>query len=234
MSWSSLVLIETGAQFNGTSICNLISDINWVEYYPRLITVARRFVYKYRLSCWYGQEEDIIEDVVQETVRRIIDRIQRATHGETSPIDSLEHMMVAIVRNYVLDLRRHDHRVVRLVRDNDAYEIASDVNELESMSEMVTDQVFNEWLFLQVAYEIIHLPCKQQRAILIDLANRMSFSAQPTPLQTAFLSQGIDLQDYKQLLPSNPVERARHASLASLAYKRVAQSLCAQQLFSCT
>ena len=232
MSLPSLVLKGTGVQFNGTSTYDLISDINWVEYYPRLITVARRFVYRYRISCWYGQEEDITEDVAQETVRRMIDRMQRAARGEASPIGSLEHMMVAIARNYVLDLRRHDHRVVRLPPDDNAYEIAIDMNELESMSEIVTEQVFYEWLFLQVAHEIVRLPCKQRRAILIELANRMSFSSQPTPLQAAFLSEGIDLLEYEQLLPENPVERARHASLVSLAYKRVAQAVCAQQLFS--
>lgn len=232
MSLPSLVLTGTDAQSNGTSSYDLLSGINWVEYYPRLIMVARRFVFRYRISCWYGQEEDIIEDVAQETVRRMIDRTLKAARGEASPIDSLEHMMIVIARNYVLDLRRHDRRVVRLTPDNEINERATNVDELESISEMVTEQLFYEWLFLQVAHEIIHLPCKQRRAILIELANRTSFSTQPTPLQEAFLSVGIDLQEYEQLLPENPVERARHASLVSLAYKRVSQAIWAQHLFS--
>ena len=57
-------------------------------------------------------------------------------------------------------------------------------------------------------------------ALLIDLANRMAFDAQPTALQKAFLEVGIRLQDYQQPPPKDTVGRSRHASNVSLAYKR--------------
>jgi hypothetical protein len=64
--------------------------------------------------------------------------------------------------------------------------------------------------------------CQKQRiALLIDLANRMDFDVRPTPLQKAFLEVGIRLQDYQQPIPKVPVERSRHASNTSLAYKRI-------------
>jgi hypothetical protein len=55
----------------------------------------------------------------------------------------------------------------------------------------------------------------------------MSFEdGQPTALQQAFLDVGIRLQDYQGLLPNDPVAKSRHASLLSLAYKRLAQVIC--------
>ncbi len=232
MTRLSLVLMNTSVQVYETSTYDLSSEINWTEYYPRLLAVARRLVYMYRIPAWYGQEENLAEDVTQETVRRMLERIQKAYRKEAPPINSPEHMAAIIARNYVLDLRRHDYRMVRLSADNDTYDIGIDTNELESMSEIVTEHVYHEWLFLQVALEIAHLPSKQRKAILIDLANLTSFNTEPAPLQAALLAVGIDLQEHQQPLFENPVERARHASLLSLAYKRVTQITCAKLLLS--
>lgn len=198
------------------------SHVDWIEYYTKLCSHARHFVYMYRVPCWYGQEEDIAEDVVQETMRRMIEYIHKSVQGKAKPVDSPEHMMVVIARNYVLDMRRHDRRITR-ISDNDGRTLETTTSKPEHVSEIAIEHVYLEWLFLQVAYEIKQLPRKQRRAILTDLANRMSFNRKPTPLQGAFLTVGIDLQDYQQSLPESPVERARHAALLSLAYKRIAQ-----------
>jgi hypothetical protein len=200
-------------------------DFNWAKFYPKLLSTAKCFVYLYRIPCWWGQEEDIAEDVAQETIRRTIERINKSARGMASPIGSLEHMMVVIARNYVLDMRRHDRRVIRLPSEADVYEIGIDVSRFEDMPEMAIENVYQEWLFLQIAHEVACLPFKQRRAILIDLANRMSFNIQPTPLEVAFLAVDIDLQEYQIPLSEDPVERARHASLVSLAYKRVTHLL---------
>src|SRR5204863_4650309 len=63
---------------------------------------------------------------------------------------------------------------------------------------------------------------KQKQAILIDLANRMSFDEEPTSLQESFLSVGIELRQYRRPLPEDTRERGRYISLCSQAYKRVA------------
>ena len=214
-----------------TSMFDLNNHFDWTEHYPKLLSLANRFVYKYRIPNWCGQEEDIAEDVVQETMQRMVQRIHKTVQGKAKPVDSMEHMMAAIARNYVLDLRRRDRRMVRL-SDNCAHRMEISMNRLEDTSETAIEHIYHEWLFLQIACEINELPRKQRRAILTDLANRMSFNRQPTPLQAAFLTVGINLQDYQQPLPENPVERARHAALLSLAYKRIAQLPTVHQLFS--
>jgi len=195
----------------------------WIELYPKLLSLCRRFVYMYWIPCWSGQEEDIANDVAQETARRLIDRSQKAVRGEATPIGSIENMMVIIALNYVRDLRRHDRRVIRILSDDGLNEMSSDVKDLMSMSEVATENVYHERLFLLSAHEIAKFPYKQRRAILTDLANRMSFGKRPTALQIAFSIVGIDLQEYQQPLPENPIERARHTSLLYQAYKRLAQ-----------
>lgn len=207
-----------------------VDDVNWREYSPWLLSVAKRFVYLYRIPCWYGQEEDIAQDVAQETMFRMIKRIRQSQQGTALPIHSLKHMAMTIARNYTLDLRRHDSRVVRLSHSA-AMEAELSACDHESPAERAVQQMFDEWLFLQIAREINRLPRKQRYAILIDLANRMSFDSQPTPFQMAFLTEGISLQDYQRLPSENALERARHSSLLSLAYKRITRLPIAQDSY---
>ncbi len=95
--------------------------------------------------------------------------------------------------------------------------------------EDITDYQFLESIIVMLPAEIVKLPTKQRRALLIDLANRMHFGVYPTPLQRAFLEVGIQLQDYQQALPEDPVELSRHRSLVSIAYKRIANLACVKQ-----
>lgn len=206
-------------------------NINWIEYYPALFSLARRFVYLYHLPIWRGQEEDLVKDIAQETVKRLIERLQKVERGETAPIIFIERMMMVIARNYVLDLRRRDYRMIHLA-DASVLEANANAKGDESVLERVTEHLYHQWLFLQIAQGIAQLPRKQRKAILIDLANRTSFGVEPTPLETALSSVNIDLQDYQQPLPENPVERARYASLVSLAYKRVTRAANAQHIIS--
>jgi hypothetical protein len=90
-------------------------------------------------------------------------------------------------------------------------------------SELAINNLFREWLYIKLSQDIVRFPEKQRRALLVDLANLMHFDEEPTPLQQAFLNQKIRLQDFQQPLPINSVERSRHASLVSLAYRRVSK-----------
>jgi hypothetical protein len=66
------------------------------------------------------------------------------------------------------------------------------------------------------------MPDRQRTALLIDLANRLHFEAQPAQvLQRALLKAGLRLQDYQRPLPSNPKERRGHEALLRLAYRQI-------------
>jgi hypothetical protein len=127
---------------------------------------------------------------------------------------------------------RREHRLVHLPEEEVTSVYRHEGDACIQMEEEATKNVYDEWLVLQLAREIALLPCKQRRAILIDLANRTCFDDQPTPLQYAFLAVGIDLQTFQLQLPGDRVERSRHSSLASHAYRRISELYREQLLMS--
>lgn len=201
--------------------CEPGSDAFWINLYSFLRPFVKRLVLSSGISSWRGQEEDIVEDIVQETITRVLKCIRRAECGEGMPVASPEGLSIVIARNYYEDLRRRDKRFVRLATDDYSSEacVVLHYNHRDPL-ELALNNLFLEWLFVRFSLEVVRFPYKQRTALLIDLANRMDFDAQPMPLQKAFLEVGIRLQDYQQPLPTGPIERSRHASNASLAYKR--------------
>jgi DNA-directed RNA polymerase specialized sigma24 family protein len=194
----------------------------WRELYPKLYALARHIVYRFRVASWCGQEEDMIDDVVQETIRRILERSQKAERGEAAPIYAVESMMVVVAQNYLKDLRRRDRRVIRLQSENPSRRTIGDEHNQQDIAEVATEKLSDEWLFRRLAREIASFPEKRCMALLTDLANLMCFENESTPLQAAFLAVGIDLQVYQLPFPNDPEARARQRSLLSLAYKCVA------------
>ncbi|MFL5624109.1 MAG: hypothetical protein ACJ788_00755 [Ktedonobacteraceae bacterium] len=211
---------------------DLDSEVGWSDLYTSLRALARYLVYSFNVSSWQGQEEDLIEDIVQETIRRIIERVLKAECGEVGPIHSPKHMIMTIAQNYCKDLRRSDRRLLHMPPQDYALEILIDVDEQANTLDAATESMYQEKLFVLLAHEIANFPDKQRKALLIDLANRMCFDTQPTPLQNAFLEMGIQLQQYQQPLPANTKERSRHISLLSYAYRRIAHLPCIQEYIS--
>ena len=197
----------------------------WLDLYPSLRLLIRRQVHSYHIASWRGQEDDIVEDILQETARRILEYARKAERGEALPICHFEHMVIVTARNYCKDMRRHDRRFIRLVPDTSIVVGGSMLSKLDEalLSESAIDLVYEEELFKLLAREIAAFPIKQRRALLVDLANRMTFETHPTPLQRAFLQSGIRLEEYQQPLPDDLKERSKYSALLYHAYKRVAQ-----------
>ncbi len=211
------------------------TDAWWTEMYPALRLLAWRQIYTLHVPIWYGQESDMVEDVVQETARRIIERTQKAERGEAPTIQMYEHMVRATICNYCKDMRRHDKRLVPFfARDASVEAYApADRDDERDFTEEVIDFVYQNQLFVLLAEEIAKFPAKQKNALLVDLANRMHFDEEPTPLQKAFLGVGIHLQEYQQPLPEDPKARGRFAALVYYAYKRIAKNLAVQLYVTC-
>jgi DNA-directed RNA polymerase specialized sigma24 family protein len=205
--------------------CAAMSETTWSTLYPNLRSLASYLVRTSPLPYWRGQEEDLAEDIVQETVRRVIERAQKAERGEASPIQSLKQMTTTVAYNYYRDLKRHDYRLSRMdTTDASMYSPHShpaDGCSSEDLLDAVADKVDQEKLFDQLAEEIGRFPPKQKRALLTDLANRMCFDGELTSLQKSFLRVGIELRHYRRELPNDHKERCRHISLVSQAYKRI-------------
>jgi len=201
-----------------------VSSANVWDAHLMLQSFARYLVNYFKVPSWRGQEEDIVEDIVQETTRRFIERSRKAESGDATAIRSMKNMMMAIAYNYYRDLKRRDRRLFRMP----AYSIYAGPVEQTHMLESVVEQVYHERLFTLIAREVRYFPERQREALLIDLANRMSLDTSPTPLQLAFLKAGIQLHQYRRPLPTDPKERGRHGALLTHAYKRLAHLPCVQ------
>ena len=205
------------------------SDTNWQDIYMMLRPLAKRIVYTYRVPAWRGQENDVAEDIVQETTRKLFEYEQKIERSEAAPIHSLLPMVRVIAYNYGKDVRRRDQRVTHIETGDEGIEHFFFRNDEVSMEERATENAYYEMLFTEMAQEIAHFPCKQRQALLIDLATHMSFEPQLTPLQKAFLKVGIRLEEYRHLLPTTPEERNRYTSLLAHAYRRISVLACAKR-----
>jgi DNA-directed RNA polymerase specialized sigma24 family protein len=224
--------MHQNANFLNSKGCNLSSDESLSKLYHATRPRVKRIVHLCGITGWRGQEYDIIEDHVQEAVIRTWEFSQQASRGEARPLRSPEAMCMTIAHHYSIDRMRQSRRFIRLEQNNYAAGVRivrkHQVNPLEA----VIDKTFEESLLLMLPSAITEFPDKQRRALLIDLANRMDFDGDPTPLQEAFLRVGVQLQDYQLALPEDPVELSRHRSLVSIAYKRVANLTCVKQYIS--
>lgn len=212
--------------------CDLYADATWQDLYAALIPLAKRIVYAFQVPAWRGQENDIADDIVQETIHKLIERVQKAERSEALPIYALKPMVRVIAYNYGKDMRRHDLRLCRISEGEDAVEQPSVSDDIVSTEDWATENAYREALFTEIALEIADFPTKQRLALLTDLANHMSFELQPTPLQTAFLKAGIQLQEYQHRLPTTTDERNKYTSLLAHAYKRIS-TLASAQEYAC-
>ncbi len=196
------------------------NEPTWDALYPLLRSFVSYLVRTFPVASWRGQEADIVEDIVQDSLRKILERVHKAECGEAEPIRSLKQLSTTVAYNCYRDLRRRDRKLLRM--DSSAEYRAPLREHSVQLLDAVTEQVYKEKLFSVLAQEIARFPARQRLALLIDLANRMHFGAQATPLQKAFQDAGIELNHYQQPLPLDARERNRHISILSHAYKRVA------------
>ena len=191
----------------------------WKELYSCLRPGVQKLVRSNPLASWYGQEDDLVEDVIQETMHRLLKRVIRAEQQEMVPVNSLKHMMFTIANNYCKDLRRRDYRLLPF--ENVFYSFRTQLDWAVNPAEMATEEAYCSALFELVAREVVAFPPKQREALLRDIAERMVFEQQATSLEKAFLRVGIKIRSYQKFTPEDVQEKNRHYALVSFAYKRL-------------
>jgi hypothetical protein len=192
----------------------------WQTLYCGLRPFIASCIRNFPVPSWQGQESDIIDDIVQESMRKILERIQKAEHGDATPIQSLTQISMTIAYNTYRDYRRRDRHLCHVTENSTMERLRTGTT--ESTLEQVTEQIFQEQIFTLIVRDIAHFPTKQKDALLTDLANRMSFSDdEMTPLQHAFYQVGIAIHTYQHPRPTDKAERYRYASILNHAYKRI-------------
>jgi DNA-directed RNA polymerase specialized sigma24 family protein len=196
-------------------------DTHHQDRYLTLQTLSSRVFHSFAVPSWRGQEYDIMQDVTQETARHLLEHERKAKRGDVPPIRSYEHLIPMIARNICLDYIRRSRRYVRMESVQTYVLATTPYTSSTPALDIAVENVDRETLFKLLAQKVVRFPAKERKALLIDLANRMAFDAEPTPLQQAFLDVGIRLQEYQQPLSANHAERARHSALLYQAYKRI-------------
>ena len=198
------------------------SEAIWKNLYHKLQPYIRKFVYSHRFSLSKGQENDVVEDLLQEAVIHIFKYMKRVAEGRVAPIDSIERFGYTIALNVCRDWwRKEQHVLLCQSLDEGAPEDALNRAWVLNPEEVALNLVYQEGIFMKAARDIARFPRKTRQALLIELAERTFFDDEPTPLQKAFLQQGIRLADYQRLKPTDPKLRSRHNSLANQAFNRV-------------
>src|SRR5574340_1011332 len=216
-------IMNTSSLVKGSDSADQSVEKRWVALYLLLLPLATRWVYAAKIYSWNGQENDIAWDIVQVTIQRTFEYDSKAQYNNT-PIGSYQGLSIRIAKNYFQDLRRKDSRLLPLYRDGYS-PVENTRHDEKDVADVILDQVYEDWLFQQVAKEIASFPPKLRTAMLIEIASRMEFGLQPSSLQAAFLKVGIRLREYANQLPQDPILRTRHASLVSLGYKRLAMKI---------
>ena len=196
-------------------------DALWSNLYQTLRMPVRYWVYGHMVPSWIGQEEEIIEDIIQETLVRTLNYLQKRDLEQSTTVKSLPHFCKTIALNYSKDLWRHDCRYLKSVSDQPREYNIFILEIIEDPQDVVVERICQEEVLKSVAGIISTFPRKQKACLLTDLALHTDFHGPPTPLQQAFLEAGIRLEDYQQPLPKNAVERNRYLTSLSTAYKRL-------------
>ncbi|GHO94482.1 hypothetical protein KSF_045300 [Reticulibacter mediterranei] len=201
-----------------TSESLLHNECFWKDLYDKLRKPVTTFVHRYKVSSWIGQEDDIINDIVQETVVRLHKKFLTSP-DEVFSIQNMEAFSYTVALRYCLDLRRKEKRLTRLPQEG---------NEVEMYAFNIDDELAKtleaigiQSILTDAARIIMDIPNKQRRALLTDLARYNDFTDTPSAIELAFAKAGIQLEEYRHLLPHNQLERSRYNALVSLGYRRL-------------
>ena len=97
-----------------TRECDAGDGTSWDDLYCLLCSQVKVWVYSAHMASWLGQERDIVEEIVQESICRTFERVCKAERDEAEPVKSVQSLSKKIARHYFIDLIRKDGRVVHL------------------------------------------------------------------------------------------------------------------------
>jgi len=198
----------------------------WSLLYTALRSVIRGWIYSSKVPSWRGQEQDLAEDILQETVVRIFYYAQQAEQEGIQEIHHVTSFGRTIAYRHFVDLRRKALNLTCLetIDGTERGALAPPMGSDDPADEVV-ECLWLTSLFVVVGIIVASFPKGQRTALLVDLAKRVDPLENDSPLQSAFSQAGITLQDYLQYLPRTQQERTRQTALLSVAYRRLRETL---------
>ncbi len=195
----------------------------WRTLNKKLLCYIKNCLYTYQVIHWSGAEQEIAEDVLQETILRALRFACKYKEQNDAPlINNFEALCKTIAKRYILDLYRKDKRFVGSL-DNDDFSLThTNISLSDNPAEIALEDMALYSSMQTLSQVVKSFPERQKTALLIDLANKADFDDEwPSPLERAMWAVGISLRDYYCVLPQDPILRSRHSALVCLAYKRL-------------
>lgn len=208
-------------------------DSAWSELRSRLTFQVRGWVYNSRIPDWLGQEDEITDDIVSESLEHLLERLIQISAGRAAPIVSLYPFSRQVAYHCFIDQVRKDSRKVRFSQIAAEHEEGTVIGLiLADMEDAPLNTVYYEQFFKLIAREVVTFPTKQKEAMLRDHARRMISMTNPAPLLRAYQSVGIQLIDYLNYVFTDEVEKRRHSSILHCAYRRLGRCPLVRQYIS--
>ena len=197
-------------------------DSSWTDFCSWLTLLVRGWVYNDHIPCWQGQEIEVINDIVSESLEHIFERLTQISEGRADPINNFNAYARKVAHNCFVDQKRKDKKKVRFSQITATHDEEAIIGlVLTDMEDVPLSKVYFEQLFNHMAQEVIAFPRKQKEALLRDHARRLGYMTNPALLLRAYASVGIPLSDYLHYVPADEAERRRHSSLLHCAYRRL-------------
>ncbi len=117
----------------------------------------------------FVHDEDIANDVFQETFYKVINCIRSHRYTESGKFQA---WIMRIARNMVIDVVRHKRPIIEIVDDKERTRLLN--NPLLSVGN-IEDEYHNEQTFTQLETMITHLPEPQQEVIRMRIYEKRSF-----------------------------------------------------------
>jgi len=157
-------------------------------------------------------------DITQEIICQALEYACKIA----APIQSMDHLLMVIAQHYSKDVRRRECRLVPSTWGQKMTCLALEDRDQMHVSEQAIENAHNERLFQKLAGEFACFPTKQRQAVFWELASRMSFDDEPTPLQAIFLAFGNHLEKYRAPRLVTQKEHNQYTSLLRAAHRRLA------------
>lgn len=204
--------------------CPLRSNATWEKLYLFLRSLVEYWVYSAR-PLWYGQEEEIAAEIVQEAVSDTFRYALHHFHGvyekDFAFSKLLERISVTLAYKHYKKQQQHDSSFV-FVR---TYNIFAQSYALLAWRPDPFEKILQERYCRCLAGAILKIPVRPRAALLTYLANRLDLKNQAVSLQHALLKKGIDLRTYQRLMPTNLQEQSEYKASFQAACQRLVQEI---------
>jgi DNA-directed RNA polymerase specialized sigma24 family protein len=203
-----------------TSFCSPVpgerepdDELVWSCLRAWLLPLVSAWIYSSHIIIWYGQQREIAEEIVQETVMRTFECVRRSRQNEGPPIIHLRAFSRTIARNLFMDRVRKERLLIRPAFADDIYEMYSARHGMQNAAELAVEHLIDEEAIINAVKSIVKFPDKRRAALLTELAKAIDLAGPPSLLEKELAKQGIQLRDYARPRPDNPAARSRQAAL---------------------